>query len=145
MNLSDSLRLRFGDELDLSINPGLPSVFHSMITRGSCRRYKADPVEEELCQLLCAVALAAPTKSDLQQRDIVLVKDPEIKAELVKLVSGQAWIRDVPNIAVFCGNHLRQRQLHEMTGHAFANDHLDAFFQCLGRCSNRTFCFCYGC
>ncbi len=128
MNLSDSLRLRFGDDLDLSVSPRLPSVFRSMICRGSCRQYKAETVDEELCQLLCAAALAAPTKSDLQQRDIVLVQDPEIKAELVKLVSDQAWIRDVPNIAIFCGNHLRQRHLHEMTGHAFANDHLDAFF-----------------
>jgi hypothetical protein len=29
---------------------------------------------------------------------------------------------------VFCGNNRRQRQLHEWRGHAFANDHLDAFF-----------------
>lgn len=128
MNLSKSLRLRFADDMDLSINPRLPSVFHSMISRGSCRQFKAEPVDEELCRLLCAAALAAPTKSDLQQRDIVLVRKPEVKAELVTLVSDQAWIRDVPNIAVFCGNHLRQRQLHELTGHAFANDHLDAFF-----------------
>jgi nitroreductase/FMN reductase [NAD(P)H] len=29
---------------------------------------------------------------------------------------------------IFCGNNRRQRQLHGWRGHAFANDHLDAFF-----------------
>jgi nitroreductase/FMN reductase [NAD(P)H] len=29
---------------------------------------------------------------------------------------------------VFCGNHRRQRQIHEWRGKPFANDHLDAFF-----------------
>ena len=34
----------------------------------------------------------------------------------------------MPALLVFLGNNRRQRQVHAWRGHAFANDHLDAFF-----------------
>jgi nitroreductase/FMN reductase [NAD(P)H] len=79
-------------------------------------------------EVICAVALASPTKSDLQQRDIVLMQDPKARAALAELVSGQAWVADAPMIAVFCGNNRRQRLAHQWHNVPFANDHLDAFF-----------------
>ena len=50
--------------------------------RSVCRRYRADPVPEEVVRLLCATALAAPTKSDLQQATIVRLADPAKRAAL---------------------------------------------------------------
>ena len=41
-----------------------------ILSRGSCRSFKTDEVDANLVQLLCAAALASPTKSDLQQRDM---------------------------------------------------------------------------
>ena len=37
-------------------------------------------------------------------------------------------MRDAPSLLIFCGNNRRQRQIHDMRKIAFANDHLDAFF-----------------
>jgi nitroreductase/FMN reductase [NAD(P)H] len=42
--------------------------------RSVCRNYRPDPAPDDRFRLLCATALAAPTKSDLQQADIVRPK-----------------------------------------------------------------------
>lgn len=80
-------------------------------------------------RLLAAVALSAPAKSDLQQRDIVIIEDPALRKRVTGLVTGEnPWLEKAPAFLVFCGNNRRQRQLHEWRGRTFANDHLDAFF-----------------
>lgn len=99
-----------------------------LAARGSHRRFRDEPVPFELLHTLAAVALAAPTKSDLQQRDIVIIQDPDQLSALKALVADQEWTRDIPALLIFCGNNRRQRQIHEMHGRPFANDHLDAFF-----------------
>jgi nitroreductase/FMN reductase [NAD(P)H] len=82
----------------------------------------------ELIRTLAAVALSAPTKSDLQQCDIVIVWDQAKRAALASLLPDNPWAAKAPAFAVFSGNNRRQRRLHALRGHAFANDHLDAFF-----------------
>ena len=86
----------------------------------------------ELIRTLCALALSAPSKSDLQQRDIVIIEDQAIRSRIDGLLSSgplaQAWIPGAPALLVFCGNNRRQRQIHAWRGKAFVNDHLDAFF-----------------
>ncbi|MFP1644509.1 nitroreductase family protein [Pontitalea aquivivens] len=100
-----------------------------MAARGSCRRFRDDPVAPDLIETLCAVALSGPTKSDLQQRDIIVVTEPGLKSALLGIAADQPWTQgEVPVLIVFCGNHARQRQLHDLAGHTFTNDHLDAFF-----------------
>ena len=68
----------------------------------------------------------------MQQRDIVIIDDPTIRARINHLLStgplAQEWIPGAPALLVFCGNNRRQRQIHEWRGKRFANDHLDAFF-----------------
>ena len=95
-------------------------------------RFTAEPVPYELLHRLCALALSSPTKSDLQQRDIVIVDDAALKQRILSPLAegptGQAWLNDAPVLLVFCGNNRRQRQWHEWRGKPFANDHLDAFF-----------------
>ena len=78
--------------------------------------------------ILAALALAAPTKSDLQQRDILVIDDKAVRERINTLLADQDWIPKAPNFLVFLGNNRRQRQIHDWTGIPFANDHLDAFF-----------------
>jgi nitroreductase/FMN reductase [NAD(P)H] len=94
----------------------------------SHRAFADRPVEEALIEALAAAALSAPSKSDLQQRDIVVVADPALRRALAALVPNDPWVGAAPSFLVFCGNNRRQRQLHEWRGRPFANDHLDAFF-----------------
>ena len=93
-----------------------------MAGRGSCRRFRPDPVPVTWVDCLAAVALSAPTKSDLQQRDIVVLRAADQRARLAELVSGQAWVAEAPVLIVFCGNNRRQRLLHDWHGAGFANN-----------------------
>ena len=123
-----ALRAKFADAPSPDPDgPDLSSLLH-LASRGSCRDFTADPVPRATIDILCATALAAPTKSDLQQRDIVIIEDPGLKSELLGLVAHQGWTRDIPHLLIFCGNNRRQRLLHDWHGLDFANDHLDAFF-----------------
>src|SRR5205085_7875160 len=85
------------------------------------------PVEAALLRLLFACALSAPSKSDLQQADIVHVADREKVRTITDLVSGMPWIAEAPVLLVFCGNNRRARQVGEWRGKPFANNHLDHF------------------
>jgi nitroreductase/FMN reductase [NAD(P)H] len=109
-----------------------PRAWRDLAGRGSCRAFTKRRVAPELIETLCALALAAPSKSDLQQRDIVIVEDAQIRGRIDALLAhganAQAWIPGAPVLLVFCGNNRRQRQLHAWRGKPFANDHLDAFF-----------------
>lgn len=126
--LRRALAARFGDA-DLAA-ADLPdnATLAGMAGHASCRAFTDRAVAPALIRLLCAAALSAPSKSDLQQRDIVIVSDPALRAKFDALLGGQAWVKGAPALLVFCGNHGRQRLLHEMRGRPFANDHLDAFF-----------------
>ena len=124
---------RFGaDDAHLEIPPDAPALHGQLATRGVVRAFTPEPVPFDLLHRLCALALCAPTKSDLQQRDIVIVDDARLIREILSPLTegpiGQAWLKDVPALLIFCGNNHRQRLWHEWRGIPFANDHLDAFF-----------------
>ena len=103
-------------------------AWETMARRGVVRRFTDKPVAPQLVDTLCALALSSPTKSDLQQRDILIVDDAEIRARIDTMLEDQDWIPKAPVFVVFLGNNRRQRQVHEWRGKAFTNDHLDAFF-----------------
>ncbi|MBO9436999.1 nitroreductase family protein [Ruegeria sp. R13_0] len=127
-DISSIAAFRYGEALELDAEVMAHGGLRAMLARGSCRAFEPQPVSTSLCMALCAVALAAPTKSDLQLRDIVLLRDETAKARLLELIGSEVWVKDAPNIALICGNHRRQRLLHKIQGHTFANDHLDSFF-----------------
>ena len=96
--------------------------------RSVCRRYRSDPVPEALFQLLCATALAAPTKSDLQQATIVRLADPAKRAAICALLPKSPWLAGAPELLVFCADGWRFRRIFEKKKAKFVNEHLDAFF-----------------
>ncbi len=128
MKLAEILRERFADNIPIPTELDNATKLIDMAARGSCRTFDPQPIPSDVIRTLAAVALSSPTKSDLQQRDIIHVSDPSIRLELNEAMRGQSWIVDAPSLLVFCGNNKRQRLLHEMRGLPFANDHLDAFF-----------------
>lgn len=133
MDDENLLTKRFGPEAaELELRRDAPPVHDQLARRGSVRKFRPDPVPDLALRRLCALALCAPTKSDLQQCDIIIVRSPSLRAEIGALLArgplGQAWLENLPNLLIFCGNNRRQRRIHELRGKPFANDHLDAFF-----------------
>lgn len=128
-----ALMRRFGSEdASLDLPADAPALHRQLATRGSVRAFTGEPVPFDLLHRLCALALCAPTKSDLQQRDIIIVDDAALKARILAPLAegptGQAWLGKVPALLIFCGNNRRQRLWHQWHGIPFANDRLDAFF-----------------
>ncbi|HEU0058378.1 MAG TPA: nitroreductase family protein [Hyphomicrobiaceae bacterium] len=134
--LSAALEQRFGTPVvppgDLDGPQPWPQTWQDLASRGSCRSFTDRKVTPELIEILCALALASPSKSDLQQRDIIIVEDRQIRQAIDRLLAtgglAQTWIPGAPALLVFCGNNRRQRQLNAWRGQPFVNDHLDVFF-----------------
>jgi len=123
-----ALRRRFGDDASFdAATPGL-ALLASQLQHRSHRAFTEQPVDPALLQLLCAAALSSPTKSDLQQRDIVILDDVGLRRQIAGLLPDNPWAATAPSMLIFCGNNRRQRQIHEWRGRPFPNDHLDAFF-----------------
>jgi len=116
---------------------GLPSrVGHDMPAEGTVaqilshrthRRYKPDPVPDDVLEIVLAAALSAPSKSDLQQVAIVLVKDRAKQATIGGWIPDMPWIATAPLFMVFCGDNRRMRRVAELRGRPFPNDTLDMF------------------
>lgn len=119
---------RYGERIDPPANLPHPDAFAALNARSVCRRYRPDPVPEPLVRFLCATALAAPTKSDLQQATIVRVADPAKRAAICALLPGSPWLAGAPELLVFCADGWRFRKIFEKKKAAFVNEHLDGFF-----------------
>lgn len=127
-SIRSALAERFGDEF--AIDPKLAGLDGLARIAGhrSHRRYAARAVAPDLLRLLCACALSAPSKSDLQQADIVVVGDMTIRKAIVATIPDMPWILDAPVFLVFAANGARLPALCELRGKPFPNDHLDQFF-----------------
>lgn len=122
------LRARFGTAPALTEAPRGVDVLADMANRRVIRRYTDQPVDPALLDTLCAVALSAPSKSDLQQGDIVIVSDRGQREKLEALLPDNPWVKAAPVFLVFCGNNRRHRLLFEWRKRPFVNDYLDPFF-----------------
>ena len=126
--LQDVLAERFGERL--TVDPDLPGLAElaAIAAHRSHRRYLARPVPPDLVRLLCACALSAPSKSDLQQSDIVMVADVAVRKTIAAAIPDMPWIEAAPAFLVFVANGRRLPLIAEMRNKPFPNDHLDLFF-----------------
>ncbi len=127
--IEEVLKFRFGDDVPDTPDALQQSDFPAKLAaRRSHRHFKPDPVDADLVRALCALALCSASKSDLQQRDIVIIEDADQRAKLMEIIPGNTWMETAPAFLVFCANNRRQRQLSEWHDIPFANDHIDTFF-----------------
>jgi nitroreductase/FMN reductase [NAD(P)H] len=125
--ITDALQARFGEALPVDeALPGLDALAR-IASRRVQRRYLDRPVEPALLRLLCACALSAPSKSDLQQADIVVLNKADHNT-IADLIPDQPFIRTAPSFLVFLANGRRLAEISRMRGKPFPNDHLDQFF-----------------
>jgi nitroreductase len=124
----DALGQRFGETFAVaSALPGLDELARIAGHRVH-RRYLDRSVDPALVRLLCACALSAPTKSDLQQCDIMIVADAEKRRAIADLIPDQPWVAQSPVFLVFLASGRRLPQIAQLRGKPFPNDHLDQFF-----------------
>ena len=126
--LKQTFLCRFGETLEVPQGQVGTRILLGLGQHRSHRRYARRPVEATLLRLLCACALSAPSKSDLQQADILNVTEPALREALAALLPSMPWVREAPVFLVFLANGRRIREIATLRDKPFANDHLDSFF-----------------
>ena len=125
--IAAALQHRFGEQIPVDENLAGLDALARMASRKVHRRYIDKPVDPALLRLICACALSAPSKSDLQQADIVILEKPE-QSIIADLIPDQPFIRTAPAFLVFLASGRRLPEISKMRGKPFPNDHLDQFF-----------------
>jgi nitroreductase/FMN reductase [NAD(P)H] len=126
-SIRDALKHRFGEAPTVDENLTGLDALARLASRRVHRRYTDRAVDRDLLRLLCACALSAPSKSDLQQADIVVVNKAD-QAAIADLIPDQPFIRTAPAFLVFLASGRRLPEIARMRGKPFPNDHLDQFF-----------------
>ncbi len=125
--IADLIEARFG--LASEVGRAMPAegTVALLLSHRTQRRYKPDPVPDAVLDVVLGAALSAPSKSDLQQVAIILVKDRDKQSTIGGWIPDMPWIAQAPLFAVFCGDHRRIRRVAELRGRPFPNDTLDMF------------------
>ena len=96
IDIKDLIKSRYAQDSDVKKYFDMPKSISKRILRKSCRKFKKLKVSKEILISLIASAQAAPSKSNLQQYSILLIKNKEIKNQLSKLLGKTAWALEAP-------------------------------------------------
>lgn len=130
-SIAASLAERFGEDFVVP-SEAARATLAGIAARRVHRKYSERVVDAQTIRLLCAVALSSASKSDLQQRDIVIISDPQLRKAIADLLPDAPWVRNAPAFLVFCGNGGRIMQVAKLRAKPFPNNHLDLFFNAVG-------------
>jgi nitroreductase len=126
-SLADLIRRRFGIPTDTGRSQPANGMLAQLLSHRVQRTFLDNPIEAETLQLLFAAAFSAPSKSDLQQATIIIVRDKDKRRKLEALVPSMPWMSQASELLVFCGDNSRIRRIAELRGKPFPNDTLDMF------------------
>lgn len=125
-SLADLIEARYGLATEAGRDMTAEGELARILEHRSHRRYKPNPVPDDLLEVLLAAAFSAPAKSDLQQSGVLIVRDAEKRRRIEALMPEMPWISQAPVFLVFLADSRRIRRISELRGKPFANDHLDA-------------------
>ena len=77
-------------------------VFEAIEKRRSIRKYRDEPVPEELIDRLLEAARLAPSSSNTQSWKFKVITDPEIRKKLKDLALGQKFVEEAPAVIACC-------------------------------------------
>ena len=129
-DLEHLLQARFGQRFErpAELTAAQVEALARIARHTTHRAWSDQAISEPLLQVLSACALSAPSKSFLQQADLIRVRRPDLREKFNQLIPSMPWIADAPEFWVVCANGRRLRHLFARQGQAFVNEHLDALF-----------------
>jgi len=125
--LADLIEARFGLPADTGRETLAEGALAGLLAHSSCRDFSPAPVPQAVLDLVFACAFSAPSKSDLQQCSIVVVRDAAKRAAIQSRLPSMPWIAGAPVLLIVCGDHRRTRRIAALRGKPFPNDSLDMF------------------
>ncbi len=132
--IAELIERRFGLPAEAGKGREAEGALKTLLAHRVCRDYRPDPVPDEVLQVALAAAFSAPSKSDLQQGCVVIVRDAAKRAELHALMPSMPWLAGAPLLMVFCGDNRRIRSIAAMRGKPHPNDTLDMFLNAAVDC-----------
>ena len=91
-----------------------------MERRRSVRRYTRETISDALLDKLLTAARLAPSAGNLQARDFIVVRDPNMKHELAEAAYGQFFVAMAPVVLVGCANIARSRKAYGQRAELYA-------------------------
>ena len=128
LSIKEALSERFGERIDVDASLSGLDELGRIASHRVHRTYLARDIAPDLMRLLCACAMSAPSKSDLQQADILVVRDKMKIHAIADLLPEMPWLGEAPVFLIFLANGRRLPQISKKRGKPFPNDHLDLFF-----------------
>ena len=126
------LRARYGLDFDC---PDAPQAVAALLDRRVGRRYRDEDVGDTLLNVLLAAAQSAPTKSDLQQYSVIVMRDRARIKRIADWIGTMDWIATAPVFLVWCGDMRRGQRLCDLHGMTHANNNLDTFLNTAVDCT----------
>ena len=127
IDIKDLIKSRYAQDSDLKKSFDMPDSISKRILRKSCRKFKKSKISKETLISLIASAQAAPSKSNLQQYSILLIKNKEMKNQLSKLLGKTAWALEAPLFFLFLADIRRNQIITEYKGYEYKNNSVDYF------------------
>ena len=125
----DLLAARYG-ALPFEPPAEMPAGLAMVLDRRVTRQYADRPLDEALLNTVLAGAQSAPSKSDLQQYSIVVLRDAVKIAAIAGWIGTMPWITQAPVLLVFCGDLRRGQRICALHGREHANNNMDSFLNC---------------
>jgi nitroreductase len=113
----------------------MPIMLKEIWGRTSVRKYKADPVPEEVLQEILEAALHAPTANNARPWHVVVVRDAAKRQHLAKTHQWAGFCAQSPVVLAFCGDPARSSHWWiEDCSAAVENAMIEAVSKGLGTC-----------
>jgi FMN reductase (NADPH) len=98
-----------------------------MLRHRSIRRYRPEPIGEEMVRAILSCAQMAPTSSNKQAYSVIGVTDPTARRRLAEVADGQEEIEECALFLVWCADLHRIRSTLDRIGAPMAYDNLEEF------------------
>jgi nitroreductase len=104
------------------------SVIQQILNHRSIRKYKHDPIPEELLQEILQAGIRTSSSGNMQTYSIIVTRDQQLREKLLEPHMGQKMVVDAPVFLTFCSDFNRMRRWLKLNQ---ASDNFDNFFSFL--------------
>jgi len=104
------------------------SVIQQILNHRSIRKYKPDPIPEELLQEILQAGIRTSSSGNMQTYSIIVTRSPQLRERLLDPHMGQKMVVDAPVFLTFCADFNRMRLWLKLNQ---ADNNFDNFFSFL--------------
>jgi len=104
------------------------SVIQQILNHRSIRKYKSDPIPDDLLQDILQAGIRTSSSGNMQTYSIIVTRDQQLREKLLEPHMGQKMVVNAPVFLTFCADFNRMRRWLKLN---HAADNFDNFFSFL--------------